>query len=278
MKENARISFDFLWLTAPIVLLLAIAAGCGIFIHGLYRDVPNIVAQAIGQDLISLAIVLPTLVITAVLARRGSLPARLIWLGGLLYLVYTYLIFAFDIQYNQLFLVYVALLGCSLYGFIGSLARLDMSGIKSHSTGKAPIKLTCIYLAVVAILFYFMWLSEIVPAWLAGELPQSVQENGTQSHAVYVLDMAWILPAFVITSISLWRKHILGYTLAGPLLSYFVLIVLACLSMVALQAWDGQPMSVPQAVIFGTLFASGLGILVWYLRGIRSLRLEGEIR
>jgi hypothetical protein len=99
-----------------------------------------------------------------------------------------------------------------------------------------------------------------------------VQDNGSQTNAVYVLDMAWILPAFVITSISLWRKHSLGYTLAGALLSFFVLLVLAILSMVVFEVWEGQPINAPQAIIFGTLFATGFGILVWYLRGFSSPR------
>lgn len=115
-------TFNSLWLTAPIVLLLAIAAGGGVLINELYRDGPGLVAQAKGQDLISLFVVLPVLIITAILASRGSLKARFIWLGGLVYLVYTYASFAFALQYNPFFLVYIALLGCSLYTLIGSRA------------------------------------------------------------------------------------------------------------------------------------------------------------
>lgn len=35
-------------------MLLAIASGSGVFISGLYRDTPNLVTQAIGQDAITL--------------------------------------------------------------------------------------------------------------------------------------------------------------------------------------------------------------------------------
>ena len=87
MNNSIRQSNVWLWLTLLVAVLLAIAAGGGLFIPGLYRDVPSIVQQALGQDLVSLAIVLPTLIVTAVLSRRGSLGARLIWLGALVYLV-----------------------------------------------------------------------------------------------------------------------------------------------------------------------------------------------
>lgn len=45
-----RHSNIWLWLTVPIAILLAIAAGGGVFRSSLYRDNPSLLAQAIGQD------------------------------------------------------------------------------------------------------------------------------------------------------------------------------------------------------------------------------------
>ena len=50
----------WLWLTGPIAFLVAIAAGVGFFIDDLYRDAPVNAAQAVGQDLITLVVALPT--------------------------------------------------------------------------------------------------------------------------------------------------------------------------------------------------------------------------
>jgi hypothetical protein len=270
MNESIRHTDVWLWLTFPIAILLTIATTGGIFISSLYRDNPYFVAQAIGQDFVSLFVVLPTLVVAAFLASRGSPRARIIWLGALVYLVYTYVVAAFDVNFNLFFLVYVALLGCSLYALIGGLVTVNLSDIKECFTEKTPIKAISIYSATLAVLFYFLWLREIVPALIAGEIPQSIQDNGTPTNAVHVLDMAWILPAFGITAISLWRKQALGYTLAGVLLSYGVLLMLAILSMVASMIMRGYPVAVPQVVIFGTLFALSLGMLIWYMKGLKS--------
>jgi hypothetical protein len=62
----------------------------------------------------------------------------------------------------------------------------------------------------------------------------------------------------------------LGYTLAGAILSYIVLLTLAILSMVVVMAREGHPVVVPQAVMFGALFAISLGMLIWYLNGLKS--------
>jgi hypothetical protein len=236
----------------------------------LYRDNPSLQAQAIGQDFVSLAVALPTLIISAFLASRGSPHARLVWLGALAYLVYTYASFAFDIRFNSLFLVYVALLGCSLYALIGGPMTADIAGIRAYFAEKTPIKAVSIYLAVIAVIFYFMWLSEIVPALIAGTIPQNIQDSGTPSSAVYVLDMAWILPAFGITAVSLWRKQNIGYTLTGALLSFLLLLILAVVGMVVVEVQEGLATVGPQVLIFGALLAITLGMLVWYFRGLKS--------
>jgi hypothetical protein len=185
--------------------------------------------------------------------------------------VYTYAVAAFDVRFNSLFLVYVALLGCSLYALIGGLVATDMPAIKASFTERTPVKTVSIYLAVLAVLFCFLWLNETVPALLVGEIPQSVRLNGTSTNAVHVLDMAWILPAFGIASASLWHRKASGYTFAGVLLSYGVLLILAVLSMVVFMIRRGHPVAVPQIVIFGVLFAISLGMLIWYMKDLKSL-------
>src|SRR5215213_11109688 len=121
--------------------------GSELFVDDLFRgDVPTFVAQAIGQDLVTLGVALPTLVVGGVLASRGSERARLVWLGALVYLVYTYVIYAFQVHFNQLFLVYLALLGCSLYTLIGGLATTDFGRIKARFTGRTPVKITSVFL------------------------------------------------------------------------------------------------------------------------------------
>jgi len=270
MNKNARSANVWLWLTVPIAILLAIAAGGGVFIRSLYHDTPTLVAQAIGQDAVTLVVALPTLVIGAFLASRGSHTARLVWLGALVYTVYTYVGYAFDIRFNPLFLVYVALVGCSTYALIGGLVTTDLAGIKVCFTAKTPVKAVSIYLGVFAVLFYLLWLSEAVPASIAGETPQSVIDAGTPTNLVHVLDMAWTLPALAITAVSLWRKQSLGYTLAGVLLAFLVLLILAILSMVVYMVRAGQPVIIPQVAIFGVLFAVSIGMVIWYLKNLKS--------
>ena len=269
-KEMSFRTTIWLWLTAPIAVLAGIAAGAGFFIDDLYRDTPLNAAQAVGQDLITLVVALPVLVFGAILAVRGSRRAHLVWLGALVYLVYTYATYALAIQFNPLFLVYVALLGCSLYALIGGLATTDFAGIKARFSRGTPVKAVSIFLAIVAVLFYFVWLSEDVPALLAGEVPQGVIDSEAPTDVVHVLDMAWILPAMALTAIWLWRGRAPGYALAGLLLSFLSLLVLAIMSMIVFEVLYGLAVGVAAVFVFGSVFAISLGMLVWYLRGMRD--------
>jgi hypothetical protein len=99
-----------------------------------------------------------------------------------------------------------------------------------------------------------------------------MQDKGTATNAVYVLDMAWVLPECLITAVGLWRKQTLAYTLAGTLLSYLVLLILAILGMVVFQVRNGDPAAVVMGAIFGTLFVTSLGMLVWHMKGFQSPR------
>lgn len=270
MNKNARNADVWLWLTVPIAILLAIAAGSGIFISRLYRDTPKLVAQAIGQDAITLVVALPALVIGAFFTGRGSQRARLIWLGILVYVVYTYASYAFGIRFNPLFLIYLTLLGCSTYALIGGLVTTDWAAIKAGFTERTPVRGVSIFLVVVAVLFYLIWLSEAVPASLTGIPPQSVREDGTPTNVIHVLDMAWLLPALVITAVSLWHKQPVGYALAAALLANLVFLALAVLSMVVFQALGGEQVGIPQVVIFLGLFAISFGMLVGHLKNLKS--------
>jgi hypothetical protein len=260
----------WLVLSIPIAVLLLVAAGEGVFVRGLYRDAPFFALQAVAQDFITLFVVLPTLIVSAWFATRRSDRGRLVWLGAIAYVVYSYAIDAFVVRFNSMFVVYVALLGCALYALVGGFVTTDMNAIKARFTRRTPVKSVSMCLGVLALTFYTLWLSETIPAVLTGTVPLSVQQNGTPTNAVQVLDMAWMLPAFVIAAVSLARKTALGYTLAGAALTFVVLLSLAVLSIVAFMITRGYPVVIPQVALFGALFVLGFGLLVWYLKALRS--------
>jgi hypothetical protein len=271
VDESATRTVIWLRLTAPIAVLLTIAAGSELLFDGVFRDdAINFVAQAIGQDYVTLAVALPVLVISAVFTSRGSERARLVWLGALAYVVYTYAIYAFHVRFNPLFLVYVALLGFSLYALIGGLATTDFQALKARFTQRTPTRAVSVFLAVMTVLFYLVWLGEVAPAMVGGDVPKSVVEAGTPTGSAHVLDMAWMLPAMGLTALWLWRGRAIAYALAGALLAFAALITLALGAMMVAMSLYGQPVAIGMAAVFGLVSAVSLGMLIWYMRGLKG--------
>lgn len=206
----------------------ALTAGVGSVV-GLARidriygaETESFIAQAIAQDLVNLVIITPLLLVTSVLAMRGSLRAYLVWLGALSFTVYSYVIYTVSISFGPLFLVWVAALGLTLYALIGGLVDVDAADIAQRFT-RPDQRFAAIYLIVTAVLFAFLWLSDIVPALLDGSAPTSAAELDLPTSPVHVLDLAFFLPAVLIVGIQLLRKRPLGY-LAGPGLLVFLIL------------------------------------------------------
>ena len=104
MKNPVSHIKHWLWLTVPLAILIAVAAGAGVFIEDTYsRDAAYFAVQGIAQDFVLLTIVLPALLISMFFALRGSQKALHIWLGCIAYIVYSYILYAFSVQFNQWF-------------------------------------------------------------------------------------------------------------------------------------------------------------------------------
>jgi hypothetical protein len=272
MVTNTSNSDAWLWLTLPIAICLALVSAVGAFVDDFYRDAPYLVAQAIAQDLVDLFVALPALVVSAVWAKRGSVRARFVWLGVIVYILYSFVIYAFHVKFNSMFLAYVIILGCSLYALIGGLATMDHQRVKARLREGAPLKAFSIFLAIIAVLYYLTWLREAIPASIAGTVPQSVIDNGTPTNSVHVLDLAWVLPALVFTAVTLWRGQPLAYTLTPVIFAFAAIMGLAVSARVITMAQAGFPFQIEGLILFGSLAAINLGLLIWYFSQMHAAK------
>jgi hypothetical protein len=85
-------------------------------------------------------------------ASRGSLRAYLGWSVCVTFTVYNYAIYAFSIQFGALFLVWVAVLGLSMFALIGGLSELGKANVTARFGGP-PMPVPAWFLIVVGVLF-----------------------------------------------------------------------------------------------------------------------------
>jgi hypothetical protein len=265
MFENIQRYRFWLWLTVPIAVLVLVVSGVGLWVPNFYRGPLVWTVQGVAQDFIDLVIVLPVLVFSTLLTARGSQRARLIWLGTISYLVYSFVIYAFGVYFNALFLVYVAAFGCCLWALVGGMATNDWGEIRRQFAPQTPVKLVSVLLLIQVVLFYITWLQEDIPAILAGIIPATVIESGLASNPVHVLDMAVMLPAIALSAIWLWRRQPLGYGLVAVMLTNVIFQCMSIATIMIFSARAGLTASTELIIVFVVLAAIDFALLVWHL-------------
>ena len=269
--STSRRSLPRSYVLASLVTLVltVIATTVGLFIPGFYRDAPVLLPQVYGQDLLTLVVAVPTLAASLYLAARGSLRGYLVWLGVTGYLLYTYPSYAFMTAFNELYLVYVALLWLTLFTFVGGMVHLDASALK-RTVGETSVRSYVAFQLLLVVLIAFLWLSEILPAVLTGTTPPSIAEASLPTSVIYSLDLGVIVPAFAFSAYLLWKRRKWGYAFTAVLLVKIATLGGTVLAMVYFMVREGQPVPLPQIVIFGTLTLAGVLLLARLLLSIHS--------
>jgi hypothetical protein len=264
-----RISKTALWLSVIDALLVLTASASGIFLKSIYvRETLSWAVQGIGQDIVNLVAAV-VLFIAAYFVNKGSVKAFLVWSGVLLYLIYAYIIYAFDVHFNSLFLVYVAIVGLSFYALVVFVIHMHLDSLQAYFSANTPARLVSAFLLVLGIVFYLLWLREEIPALVTRTIPPSVTAANLPTNPVHVLDLGLYLPAMIITGLLLWRRKLLGYLLAGPLLVFSILTGSAILVIFLVMGSKGMPTSVGIEAFFVVIIVVSLVLSVLFLREVK---------
>lgn len=236
--------------------------------HGLYfYDTVSSAAQMQGNDLITLIVGLPLLVIASWLAWKGSMRGRLLLTGTLGFFLYTYLSMSMLTSYNALFLVYVALFTCSLYAFILSMLSFDLKELPRHFSADLPRAWIAAVLFAIGGFLFLAWMGKIVPPLLQGSLPPL--EN-TTTLVIQALDLALIMPLAVLSGILLLRRSAWGYLLASVTVLKGLTMGLAVSTMGINMAMKGVPDSLGIVIPFLALTVLNLVMAVLLLKNVHA--------
>lgn len=236
--------------------------------QGLYWfDTVSTAAQMQGNDLITLVVGLPLLVLSTILAFRGSLRGRLLLTGTLGFFLYTYMSMSMLTAYNSLFLVYVALFGLSLYAFILSMLSFDLQNLPSHFSEKLPRGWISALMFSVGAFLTLAWLGRIVPPLLNGTTP--ALEN-TTTLVIQAMDLVLIVPLAILGGILLLKRSAWGYLLASVFVLKSITMGLGVSAMGVNMALRGVSDSLGILIPFLLITALNIAMAVSLLRNIRE--------
>jgi hypothetical protein len=267
-------------LTILAVLLsvsLAVVSAFGAFDPATYlRDSASMGAQGIGQDLVDLFLVAPLLLVSLYFTRKGNRTWTFIFGGTVFYIMYSFVIYAFGVNFNRLFLLYCTTLGLSLYAFILFVHMLSRMNVKEWYIEKVPVRLAGIFLLIVAAIFYALWLKDVVPAIISGSTPASVSQYNLLVNPVHVADLAFALPGMVLTAWLVMKKRNFGFILAPVALVFAILLAIALVAMVVMLKVKGVNDDISVAVIFAGIAVLSMIILVLFLRKLKPQEKAGR--
>ncbi|MDZ5811932.1 hypothetical protein U4E84_11325 [Halorubrum sp. AD140] len=252
-----------------IIVLSVVATGVGLFVPEFYRDAAVLLPQLYGQDLLTLFVAVPTLSVALYFAHSGSLRGHVVWLGITGYLLYTYASYAFLTAFNELYLVYVALFGLTLFTLLGGVVRIDPATLK-EAFDDHSVRGYVAFQFLVAGLLTLLWLGEVGPASLAGTRPPSIAETTLPVPVIQSLDLGVVIPSFTLSAAFLWKHRAWGYVFTGVLLVKGTTLGLAVLAMIIFMLQNGQSVPLPQIVLFALLSLTGLTLVVRFFRIIPS--------
>lgn len=200
---------------------------------GPYRDMPaDVAVQGLAQDVVTLALALPLLLVALAFARRGSRVAYLVVTGVIAYLVVQYALYLGLAMFNELFLVWVAIL---LVAFQVLVRLLLAEKPRVYAVTTTPRRRHYVggYLVATGSAIALLWLMSIVPPLLDGTLYPAGLAHFTTMF-VQAFDLALFIPPAFVAGVAYWRGRPHGDLLAPV---YAVFLSLQMTALLAKIAW-----------------------------------------
>ncbi|HDS58976.1 MAG TPA: hypothetical protein ENN54_01595 [Thermoplasmatales archaeon] len=199
-----------LWLSAALLSLAA--ATVGVANPSIYDEVvsKDIMPGVFSQDLFTLGASLAALLLAFRTGERDTL-RQIAALGIMGYLFYGYGIYVIEQVYTALYFAYLAVFGLASYAIVFFLADVYRENLPKvrlpHSIRMAAV----VFLLLNAVMFSIIWTSQLLP------LIQSA-DRIDYLYSIYILDLCFIMPAFVVVAAMAVKKQALGLLLTPALL------------------------------------------------------------
>lgn len=232
------------YLSIIIIILAIVVSAGGLFIGDLYQDNDFTKLAWFGNDLVTLFVAVPMMIISLLFSIRNSDKAKLIWMGSLWYMVYNYIFYLYGSAFNRFFLLYVALFTLSTYALIFALIKVDSKEISKKFNSKTPIKWISGYMIFFALLLGILWTVMSLSSIINGELPDQVIDTNHPTAVIFATDLSFLIPAIIVSAVLLWKRKSWGYVLAPIVLTKSVTysIVLIVMSINAyIEVGEGDP-------------------------------------
>lgn len=259
IKQNLRWGYLFSML---IVILTAIVSLAGLLYADTVYPTKALRESFTANDVVTLCLGLPILLISMWLTHRGQLTGLLFWPGALFYGLYNYIVYLFGSPLTLLYPIYLLIVTLSIYTTIGLVAAIDGEVVKRRIQNNVPLKLSATPLIGFGCLFMLRSI---------GVMGSAVSTQSNLSGAELGLLVADFIACagWIMGGVLLWRRQPLGYVGGMGLLFSTSMLFVGVIAVLLLQpVISGGALPVTDIVV---LLIMGLICIVpflLYLRGV----------
>lgn len=236
--------------------------GYGIYAYDSFFQAP----LSIGADICMLVILVPMFLFAYInYVKRNDKVSELKLISVYAVAFYYAASLAFGLTYNQLFLVYIALFSCSLFGMFMHINNIEW---KQDSTVTRGLKLFLILSGTALIV---AWLPDVIPSLMKGTTLSLI---GVYTTAItYVLDMGIISPLCFVCLYLLVKKNPLGTLILAILLKACIVVGVMIVPQTICQIVSGFELPLPALLTKGLSFVL-LGTFAFYFNRLLYKELE----
>jgi len=211
-----------------------------------YNDSISVASQAIAQDLVTLVVGCPLLIISLLLSIKNSLRGKLLLTGTIGYFLYTYTSYSFLAFYNKFFLFYVILMSLSFFCFIINFTSPELKNLVNHIKPKFPGIFIGIFLIIIGVFLLILWLGRIIPS--INKLPAELEHYTTM--VIQAMDLGFIVPVAILAGILLFKRKTLGYLLSSIVIVKGTTMLLALVMMIIFMIISGVTVNIIEIMVF----------------------------
>lgn len=247
-----------------------------IYGKGLYRnDSVSVAAQGIAQDMVTVVLGVPLLIISLCLALKGSLKGRLLLTGTLGYFLYTYISYVFLWMYNPMFIVYVVLMSSSFFAFTLLMMSFDINNLSSAFDENLPVKFLGGFQIFFAAALCLLWMGKIIPTITNGSVPAGLEHYTTL--VIQGLDLGFIVPTAILSGILLIKRKPFGYLLSSVMIMKGFTMGAALTAMIINQYLAGVSMGIIEIIMFPVFSLVIFYCMVLLLKNVKDKGYENRV-
>lgn len=262
LSLNFNHSYEFINQYGQSVLMY----GYGIYAYDTYFQAPI----SIGTDICILLVLVPLFLYTYInYLKKGDKVSKLKLISVYSVAFYYAASIVFGLTYNRLFLVYVALFACSLFGMFTHIHNINLKSVIKASKGLK------IFLITSGIALIVAWIPDIIPTIINGTTLKFI---GVYTTCItYILDMGIIAPLCFICIFFLEKKNSLGMIVEASILKLCIFVGFLMFPQMICQMLSGCDLEVPVLITKSFSFILLGGFALYYNRKMyRGLEDEEE--